>query len=69
MIVKENIKSIIEVHKTAPDVEISFRVTVKKFNPFYENDSAMNQLVGGYQEGPKNSYAKDLAEKYFLNDD
>ena len=70
LITRKNPEPMVEVYKEAPNVGAPFVVSDKKKPiPFYKNDSEMNQVVEGYSQGPKNSYAKELAEKYPLSNE
>lgn len=61
---------IVEVNKDAPRVGVPYVMNGKgKANRFYENDPAMNQIIGGYSEGPVNSYARELIERYPLSNE
>lgn len=68
-IVKENKQAIadMEMNREAPHIGVPFAESgYEKTFPFNKTDSAMSQIVGGYQPDPENSYAKDLIGKYPL---
>ncbi len=59
-----------KIYRQAPNVSAPFVVGDKNEpSPFYKNDFAMNQIVGGYDKGPESSYAKKLVEKYPLDNE
>lgn len=67
---KKNPGFVIEVHKDAPRVGTPYVVNAKgKRNWFYENDPAMNRIIGGYSKGPEHSYAKELIKRYPLSNE
>lgn len=69
LLYKKNPKSIIEIRKEAPKVGAPYVVSGDEASKFYENDPAMNQIVGGYSRGAENSYAKELMKKYPLGNE
>lgn len=67
---RKNPEPMVEFYKEAPNVGAPYVTSdKKKAIPFYKNDAKMSQIVEGYSEGPKNSYAKELIDKYPLSNE
>lgn len=65
---RRNPGPIVEVHKDAPHVGTPY-VPKKRRVVFYEYDPEMEKIIGGYSEGPKISYARELMERYPLTNE
>lgn len=68
LIYAKNPAPIVKVHKDAPRVGEPYHADTGP-SVFYRNDPEMNALIGGYSEGPKDSYAKELMAKYPLQNE
>lgn len=56
----------IDSYKKAPCVGEPYVKSENESSRFHVNNPETNQLIGGYSEGPENSYAKELRKKYAM---